>query len=113
NYTQHSVVYTGTHDNDTIIGWINNASKQEAECAAEYLHFTEQEGYNWGMMKAAWECVSDTAIVTMQDLLGLDSDSRMNIPSTIGTNWKWRMQKESTDGLAKKINKYMKTYKRG
>ena len=113
NYTQNSVVYTGTHDNDTIIGWINNASKQEVECATEYLHLTGNEEYNWEMMKAAWECVSDTAIVTMQDLLGLDSDSRMNIPSTIGVNWKWRMNKQSTDGLAKKINKYMKAYKRG
>lgn len=113
NYTQNSVVYTGTHDNDTIIGWINNANKQDVEYIIEYLDLNEHEGYNWGLMKAAWECVSDTAIVTMQDLLGLDSDSRMNIPSTIGVNWKWRMKKESADDeLAKKINKYMKAYKR-
>jgi len=113
NYPKHAIVYTGTHDNDTIIGWMNNANKQDVSYAMEYLRLSEREGYNWGMMKVAWGCVSNTVIVTMQDLLGLGSGSRMNIPSTVGMNWKWRASKESiNDELAKKINKYMKVYKR-
>ncbi len=113
NYPKNTVVYTGTHDNDTIIGWMKTAKKQDVAFAMEYLRLNEQEGYNWGMMKVAWASVSDTVIVTMQDLLDLGSTARMNTPSTVGTNWKWRASKDSiNDKLAKKINNYMKVYKR-
>ncbi|MEG1819536.1 MAG: 4-alpha-glucanotransferase [Oscillospiraceae bacterium] len=113
NYSKYSVVYTGTHDNDTIIGWMKNSDKIDVAYAMEYLRLNEQEGYNWGMMKAAWASVSNMAIVTIQDLLGLGSSARMNEPSTTGKNWKWRLSKEKlNDDLAKKINKYMKIYKR-
>ena len=113
NYPVHSVVYTGTHDNDTILGWFATAPKESVKFAKEYLRLTKTEGYNWGMMKGAWASVSELAIVTMQDLLDLGSEARMNIPSTLGTNWKWRMKDgQLTDQLARKVCGCMKTYGR-
>ena len=88
-YTSHCVVYTGTHDNDTVMGWMKTAPKASVKFATEYLNLTEEEGYNWGMMRAAWSSVADMAIVPMQDLIGLGSEARINIPSTLGENWKW------------------------
>ena len=90
NYPQHCVVYTGTHDNDTVMGWMKTAPKDCVRFAKDYLNLTKEEGYNWGMMRAAWSSVADMAIVPMQDLLGLDSKARINIPSTTGGNWQWR-----------------------
>lgn len=72
-YTSHCVVYTGTHDNDTVMGWMKTAPKASVKFAIEYLNLTEEEGYNWGMMRAAWSSVADMAIVPMQDLIGLGS----------------------------------------
>lgn len=113
NYDKHCVVYTGTHDNDTILGWMTTASKESVQFAKDYLRLTEEEGFNWGMMKAVWASVGELAIVTMQDLLGLGSEARMNIPSTLGCNWKWRAKKgEITDQLAQKIADNMKLYAR-
>ncbi|MFY9198111.1 MAG: 4-alpha-glucanotransferase [Acutalibacteraceae bacterium] len=113
NYPKNTVVYTGTHDNDTIIGWMQTAKKQDVKFAIDYLRLNQDEGYNWGMMKGAWASVANTVIVTMQDLQGLDSKARMNIPSTVGDNWKWRAARGSmSNTLAKKINRCMKIYKR-
>ena len=113
NYPVHSVVYTGTHDNDTILGWLQTAPKESVEFAKDYLRLTKTEGYNWGMMKGAWASVSELAIVTMQDILGLGSEARMNTPSTLGTNWKWRMKDgELTETLAKKLKRCMQMYGR-
>lgn len=94
NYPQHCVVYTGTHDNDTVMGWMKTAPKDCVRFAKDYLNLTKEEGYNWGMMRAAWSSVADMAIVPMQDLLGLDSKARINIPSTTGGNWQWRATPE-------------------
>lgn len=113
NYERHCVVYTGTHDNDTILGWFDTAPKESVEFAIDYLHLDEEEGYNWGMMRAVWASVGNLAVVTMQDLLDLGSEARMNIPSTLGRNWKWRAEQgKITDELAEKIAKYMKLYAR-
>ncbi len=113
NYIKNCVVYTGTHDNDTIMGWFDTAPKESVKFAKEYLRLTEEEGYNWGMMKGAWASVADLTIVTMQDLLGLGSEARMNIPSTLGTNWKWRAKKGTYNKtLAKKVCENMKIYAR-
>lgn len=113
NYESHSVVYTGTHDNDTIMGWMNTAPKDSVKFAKKYLNLTRKEGYNWGMMRGAWASVSDLAIVPMQDVLGLGSKARMNTPSTLGCNWKWRAKKgDITLRLAKKVRKYTKMYGR-
>lgn len=113
NYKNHCVVYTGTHDNDTIMGWMKTAPKDSVKFAKEYLRLTKEEGYNWGMMKGAWSSVGDLAIVTMQDILGLGSEGRMNTPSTLGNNWKWRMKKDAIDDkLAGKIRSNMQLYGR-
>lgn len=112
-YTQHCVVYTGTHDNDTVMGWMKTAPKASVKFAKEYLNLTEEEGYNWGMMRAAWSSVADMAIVPMQDLIGLGSEARINIPSTLGENWKWRATEDQiTKDLAKRMYKYMQMYGR-
>lgn len=91
NYDKNCVVYTGTHDNDTIIGWRNSAGRKSLAFCRQYLRFSRDEGYNWGIIRAAWSSVGDLAVAQMQDFLGLGSESRMNIPSTIGNNWRWRL----------------------
>lgn len=112
-YPNHCVVYTGTHDNDTVMGWMKTAPKASVKFAQEYLNLTKEEGYNWGMMRGAWASVGDMAIVPMQDLIGLGSESRMNTPSTLGGNWEWRATSEQiTNALAKRLYKYMEMYGR-
>jgi 4-alpha-glucanotransferase len=107
------VVYTGTHDNDTVMGWMKTAPKASVKFAKQYLNLTKEEGYNWGMMRAAWSSVADMAIVPMQDLLGLGSKARINTPSTIGDNWKWRATEgEITNKLAKHLLTCMQMYAR-
>lgn len=113
NYKKHCVVYTGTHDNDTILGWMKTAPPDSVKFAKEYLRLSQEEGYNWGMMAGAWSSVAELAVVTMQDVLGLGSSARMNVPSTLGTNWKWRMRKDALNTrLASKICRYMQCYGR-
>ena len=112
-YTPHSVVYTGTHDNDTILGWMKTAPKYNVKFAKEYCNLTRKEGYNWGMMRTAWSSVSELAIVPMQDIIGIDSKGRMNTPSTLGGNWEWRADTGQITGkLARKLYGYMEMYGR-
>lgn len=104
HYTENSVVYTGTHDNDTLMGWLAEAKQSDIDYAYSYCHITQEEGFNWGLIRTAYESVSNYAIVQMQDILGLGTEARMNIPSTLGGNWTWRINKEAlTDELAKKL----------
>lgn len=91
NIEKNSVVYTGTHDNDTVNGWINTISPWEFRFCTEYLRLNTSEGYNWGMIKAALSTAADTCILQMQDLLGLGSEGRINTPSTDENNWQWRI----------------------
>lgn len=113
NYTKNSVVYTGTHDNDTVMGWFRSAKGKEKKFAKSYACLSKKEGYNWGLIRLAYASVSNLAIIPMQDFLGLDSDSRMNIPSTIGGNWQFRIDPAAlTPRLSKKIGKLTKRYGR-
>lgn len=112
-YPNHCVVYTGTHDNDTVLGWLKTAPKGTVSFAKTYMRLTKEEGYHWGVMRTAWASVADLAIVPMQDILGLSSEGRMNTPSTVGGNWQWRMKKGQISAkLAKKIAQNMQTYAR-
>ena len=112
-YIKNCVVYTGTHDNDTSIGWFNNASSQDAELAKRYMNMDGSEGFNWHMIRLAMMSVADTAIIPMTDLLSFDSDGRINQPSTLGINWKWRMQSGwANDWLAGILFDYTKLYSR-
>ena len=111
NFNKNCVVYTGTHDNDTIIGWANNNDKDEVEFAEKYLNADRKSGFNWAMMKAALSSVADTCILMMADLIGMDSSGRINVPSTIGNNWVWRIDGGSiNDWLANIIAEYTETY---
>ena len=92
NYRADGVVYTGTHDNNTSIGWYRDSNVWEREHARAYLKLDEEEGIHWGMIRGAMGSVCDLAIVPMQDLLGLDERARMNRPSSLGWNWTWRME---------------------
>ena len=113
NYTANSVCYTGTHDNDTIMGWLQKASEKDIAFAEEYCHLDKTEGYNWGFIRTAYASVSDYAIVQMQDILGLGSEARINTPSTLGGNWTWRMKKgATTPKLARKLYNLSKIYRR-
>ena len=112
-YPTNCVVYTGTHDNDTIRGWMASAPRKEAAFAKEYLRLSRGEGYHWGMMRAAWASPAGLAVVQMQDLLGLGSEARMNIPSTLGGNWQWRALPGSYGPkLARRLHREMKVYQR-
>ncbi len=113
NYNKNSVVYTGTHDNDTVIGWIKAAPEQDVELAKKYLLLSRAEGFNWGMIRAAVSSVSATAVITAQDILSLDGKARMNTPSTIGGNWVWRAKDGAfTSEIAEKLLDYTKLYQR-
>ncbi len=90
NYGKNCVCYVGTHDNDTALGWIASLAPEDRAFAVDYLKLTEDEGLHWGLMRSALASAADTAIVTAQDLLGLSGGARMNEPSTLGKNWKWR-----------------------
>ena len=112
-YPSHCVAYTGTHDNDTILGWMDTAPKKDVSFAKAYLRLNAREGYNWGMMRGAWASPADLAVMQAQDLLGLGSEARMNIPSTLGTNWKWRaLPGAFTPQLAKRLYRETKVYQR-
>ncbi|MBQ9375068.1 MAG: 4-alpha-glucanotransferase [Ruminococcus sp.] len=114
NYPSHnSVCYTGTHDNDTILGWTKNASKEEVKFCREYLGVRSNRDVVWGMIRLAWASVSDTAIAQMQDFLELGSEARMNTPSTLGGNWQWRCKENAYDDtLAEKIGRLTEIYDR-
>ncbi len=91
NYDRNCIVYTGTHDNDTIMGWTKSAAKSDVEYAEKYMHVDKKEGFNWCMIRTAMMSVADTSILMMQDFMGLGSEARINTPSTVGGNWTWRV----------------------
>ncbi len=113
NYTRNCVVYTGTHDNDTVVGWYPTLSRADRKFVKEYLGIKNTKNLHWDMIRTAWASVADTAIVPMQDLLGLDQSARMNIPSTMGINWMWRLKEgQYTDDLADKLLRLTEIYGR-
>ena len=104
NHVKNSIVYIGTHDNDTVLGWLENADPSVKKQVKTYLHPDRQEGYNWSFIRAAYMSHCKLAVITMQDLLGIGSSGRINTPSTLGNNWQWRYSKKSFDKrLAKKL----------
>ena len=93
NYTENAVVYTGTHDNDTTIGWFEAVSDDDWTLAREYLSdfYTPDEEMDQPFVALALQSIARICIIPMQDYLGLGTEARMNTPSTIGCNWRWRM----------------------
>jgi 4-alpha-glucanotransferase len=89
-FPAHTVVYTGTHDNDTARGWFEHASEQERELARVYPG-EDCRDFPWALTRAAYTSVAETAIVPVQDILGLGSEARMNRPGAHADNWSWRL----------------------
>jgi 4-alpha-glucanotransferase len=89
HHSHNSVVYTGTHDNDTTLGWYQSLDEQQRARVDDYVGYS-QEAMPWPLLRLAWASVAKLAIVPMQDLLELDSQHRMNRPGTIEGNWMWR-----------------------
>ncbi|PHT32099.1 4-alpha-glucanotransferase DPE1, chloroplastic/amyloplastic [Capsicum baccatum] len=116
NHEQNQVVYTGTHDNDTIRGWWDVLPQEEKSNVLKYLSNIEEEEISWGLIEGAVSSVARLAIIPMQDVLGLGSDSRMNIPATQFGNWSWRIPTstsfDSLDAEAKKLRDILATYGR-
>jgi 4-alpha-glucanotransferase len=90
-YEEHTVVYTGTHDNDTARGWFERAPEHERELARMYLG-DDCRDFAWALIRAAYTSVADTAIVPLQDILGLGSEGRMNTPGDAEHSWTWRVE---------------------
>lgn len=91
NYQKNCVVYTGTHDNDTMLGWLQTARRSDVRFARRYLDIHHRADEQWAFIRAAMASVADLAVIPMQDYLGLGSEARINTPSTLGGNWVWRM----------------------
>lgn len=102
NYPRNLVAYTGGHDNDTVVGWwtggVGDSTRSEDDVrrehafAREYLGYEGDEPIHWVMIRQVMRSVADTAIVPLQDVLGLGSAARMNTPATLGGNWRWRSE---------------------
>ena len=114
-YDKNCVVYTGTHDNDTIKGWYDTISSADKAYSKKYLNNagTKKNDIHWDFIRASLASVADMAIIPVQDYLGLSSESRINTPSTLGNNWKWRMLKgEFDEKLIKEISELTDIYGR-
>jgi 4-alpha-glucanotransferase len=94
NFSRNAVVYTGTHDNDTTIGWYNQASDWEKRNLWLYLGCISPEGIHWDFIRLALSSIANQAILPLQDILGLGTEARMNFPSVAEGNWEWRYQPE-------------------
>ncbi|MEH2117688.1 4-alpha-glucanotransferase [Nostoc sp.] len=92
NYPRNSVVYTGTHDNDTTLGWFDTASDEEKQKLLLYLGSISPEGIHWDLIRLALSSIANQAIIPLQDILGLGNQARMNFPSIPEGNWEWRYQ---------------------
>lgn len=113
HYEKNTIVYTGTHDNDTTLSWYETLSRRDRKFANEYLDIKRKKEVPWKFIRAAMASVSDTCIIPMQDYLELGNEARFNFPSTLGGNWEWRMLPGQFDeALADKIYDLTKLYSR-
>ncbi|HEX8140003.1 MAG TPA: 4-alpha-glucanotransferase [Pyrinomonadaceae bacterium] len=119
-YERHTIVYTGTHDNDTVTGWFKARSGADADegLRAERLNClkylgTGGEQIHWDFIRAAQMSVADVAIAQLQDVLGLGSEARMNMPASAKGNWAWRFQATAlTDEVRDRLREMTETYAR-
>ena len=115
NYIENCVVYTGTHDNETVVGWFGCITKEEMQMVRDYLcdQHTPKKYLYKSFIATAMRSAAKDCIIPMQDWLGLDNNYRMNQPSTIGTNWRWRVTEEQlSKELCQEILTYTKRYGR-
>jgi 4-alpha-glucanotransferase len=113
NYIKNLVVYGGTHDNDTLVGYTEKLKTKQARYAKEYLGIKRRKNIPGALLRAAYASVADTVIFQAQDILFLPNSARMNFPSTIGSNWRWRLEKgQLKKKLANELNHLAKIYGR-
>lgn len=104
NYTQNSVVYIGTHDNDTLRGWIENAPDEDIDAAMTYFGIKNKSDLHGTFMQTALSSVSNTCILCIQDILELGTSARINAPSVVAdSNWSWRMTQDQLDSVDPKV----------
>jgi 4-alpha-glucanotransferase len=124
NFPRDRFAYTGTHDNDTVNGWWNSMGgdstrtaediRQEKAHTLDYLDVPDDGEMNWHLMRALLGSVAAGAVMPLQDILGLGSESRFNTPGTMGGNWRWRFQERAlTDALAHRLKHLVTLYDRG
>ncbi len=123
NYEKNSVAYTGTHDNDTTVGWFTSIAGEgstrnseqigrERQFCLNYLN-TDGHEIHWDFIRAVLSSVADTVIIPLQDLLGLDNDSRMNLPNSASGNWAWRYKAGAlTDEVGERLKLLTQVYGR-
>ncbi len=112
NYPQNSVTYTGTHDNDTSLGWFRSTLEEERDYLRRYLG-RDDHNIVWEMMRAIWSSVAMFAIAPMQDVLNLGTQARMNFPGRPSGNWSWRMPEDAlTEHLKERLLEYNQIYGR-
>ena len=112
-YSPHCVCYVGTHDNETVMQWREQADRADVSMARKYLGLNDAEGFHWGMIRGGMSSVADTFVVQMQDCLGLGAEGRMNTPGVPAGNWRWRLLPgDANPALAKKLMQYTRMYGR-
>lgn len=113
HYPENSVAYTGTHDNATIIQWYREADPQSRVMAKRYIRKSLFERTNMAFIRCVYASPSNLAIIPMQDVLGLGAEGRMNVPSTVGGNWSWRMKQNALSRAnASKLRELAESYQR-
>lgn len=112
-YDNNTIIYLGTHDNDTILGWKQLAPKSHIKNAMQYFNINPKDEFNWGMIKGAYSTVSNLVIIQFQDIVGLKIDGRINTPATTGNNWQLTTTKEMYKTSDKKrLKELVKLYRR-
>ena len=112
-YEHNTVVYTGTHDNETMRGWYDSVNRKDRAFAKAYCGIRSEKTAAWEFIRTAFMSVGNTCIIPMQDYLNLGDEARINTPSTLGGNWMWRMQKgAASDELAQKMASLAELYGR-
>lgn len=117
NHERNQVVYTGTHDNDTVRGWWDSLEQKEKSNVLKYLSITKDDDISWELIRTALSSVAKTVVMTMQDILELGSSARMNTPATVSSgNWSWRVPASlsfsSLDSEAAKLRELLLIYGR-
>ncbi len=111
NCCGRTVVYTGTHDNDTALGWFDGLDEETQAYVCRYLNIEGREDVSLALIRAAWSSGAELAMCQMQDILDLDSSCRMNTPGTVEGNWFWRMKPDAlSEELALELAKLTKLY---
>ncbi len=112
NHTRDAVAYTGTHDNNTSLGWYRMLSGEERDLVRRYLGRPD-DAVVWELIREVYRSVARYAVVPLQDVLELGEEARMNVPSTVGANWSWRVQQEQLDfTVAGRLREYARLYGR-